>query len=105
VTIEFRVLKSEYHKQGMTQRVVWREGAVAITSVHLPKTGQVAGYEVWIVQTGAAREVGGVVVPAGEFPPSAASWGRCGWSYKSIAEACVKAKSLQIAVDSGAGGV
>jgi len=91
-----RQLRPEYHKHGLVQRVVWREGEMAIAEVCL-KSGRETGHEVWVVHQGGERVIGGVTVPASEFPPSSGEWGRTGWSVGSREDADAKVLAVKAA--------
>ena len=85
-------LKSEYHKHGLIQRVIERYGDIAIVEVY--DGLEFRGCEVWIVQAGADREIGGTPIPASEFPPSSETWGSKGWTVANLNDA--RRKALEI---------
>ena len=94
-----RALKVEYHKDGMIQRVVWRNDKYAIASVHASADSPAVGYEVWVIQSAGERVIASATVEAGEYTPSAASWGVKGWTVANYAVACSKVAELMARPD------
>jgi hypothetical protein len=89
-------LKSEYVKDGILRRVLLRQEDVCIAGAFLSRASDATpyNYEVWMVQTGADRVIGGQTVLASEFPPSSSEWGRKGWTFDTLEKAQAKASEL-----------
>ena len=85
-------LKDEYVKDGLLRRVLWRDGDIAIASVHIAE--KTVGYEVWRVGSHEGYVIAGSVIEAAETPPPTSEWGRMGWSYDKLEDARKKAEEL-----------
>lgn len=70
-----RPLTNTYKKSGYVYTLVTRQGNVAAYEQRDDETGQVYGYEVFIVQFNEARDIFGKHFEANESVPNSEKWG------------------------------
>jgi hypothetical protein len=83
--ISMKVLEQEYKAKGQRDyfyRIVKREGDVVMASMHKESTGELWGYEVFLVKKYPARMSpdGKTKIEAAEAPPPSSMWGRNAYS-------------------------
>jgi hypothetical protein len=81
----YRVVDSAFRQSGFMLTRLKRFGDVAI--YRQSKSGLPDAYEVVLIQKHEAYAAFGKVIPAGEYYPSSAQWGTCGFTFPAIEDA------------------